>query len=396
MNKNLKISELVKASKRISFVGGSNTVSPHGYTKSLMEKLNCLCRDNHSFNNFGLGSAPGLMATLSLHRHNLSRHSDIIFHEYWVNDKAYNDYDGVQFTSLDEIGKSLEGFVRMSLKENPNCIIIFLILGTGKDRDIDDILNSRCLVTKLYEEVADHYRLPIINLPELITKEFGKIFLKNLYYKDFFHFKRPEGTDVISQSILTSLDDISYQPLDDLPEPIFAANYNRIRFLEDFYSDLKQGKHEPVGYFKNSLLSEKYLIIKPGLRISFLLKGKLLGLLAKSSYYDGYITLTSPSKTIIKSTLHNSIETLCNEYIILWADLRNEYIETSDYEPISVNLADSIPNNYTKLGHAEEVIPKVDPLYWTFNLVGIVYTGDISGVIVDFSKENYQNKQLRV
>jgi len=122
---------------------------------------------------------------------------DLLFEEAAVNDDTNRRTE-------EEITRAMEGIVRHAKKSNPNCdIVIMHFVDPGK---MEDYRNRKVpVVIQLHEKVAEHYKLPTINLAQEVTERIdaGEFDWEN----DFVNLHpSPFGQNIYGQSIISFLE----------------------------------------------------------------------------------------------------------------------------------------------------------------------------------------------
>jgi len=148
---------------RVAFLGGSITASS-GWRELVCKELERRYPDTHfDFINAGipsLGSTPG---AFRLERDVLSKGQvDLLFAEAAVND----DTNG--FSEIEQL-RGMEGIVRQALLSNPKMNVVLLhFVDPGKMSEIR--AGKTPVVIASHERVAEHYRLPSLNLAKEVTE----------------------------------------------------------------------------------------------------------------------------------------------------------------------------------------------------------------------------------
>ena len=371
-----------KSALKVSIVGGSNSVMRRGYAKYLSNYLGEAASQDTSLKYYSLGGVPNLYGTMQQERHDLAASSDIIFFEYCVNDRHAIEVD--QY-SLELTGKSLEGFIKKVQKSNPNCIIVILIFGIN----LDNYYDNHCYLSELYESIAQHYNLPVINITKLFSKDRGLDFIKSLYNeKDHAHYTRPEGVKIVSQAIVDELkakgiikqlkSKQKKYSATDIP-PIYADNFVNLKYLDRFDLGDFFTKKPKVSIYQNTVFREKNFTIDRDNSLNFLLKGKLMAIFIKSDLNDGLIKIEFGQQKIITSSYSSWVNAIKPQNVINMITLPLRRFEPSkDFAPVSISVCpEYLPEDSYEIGFNKTVPGKQDPSKWKLSIIGIAYTGEI-------------------
>ena len=358
---------------KIAIVGGSNSAMRDGYIKYLQE---CLVRDSKrslEFSNFAMGGVTSLFGTIQNRRYNIAKTHNVILFEYCVNDR-FASVDGKYSARM--AGMSLEGFIRQCKSMNPDCIIIILIFGTN----LPSYYNHGCVISAIYESVARRYKIPVINVTEILLERAGIKFIKKLYREgDAAHYKRPGGTKIVAELISEQI--IKHHLLRPKVREfqqhyrMYTGNLQSLQFFTKFdaYSDCNAIKKS---VFKNSIFEEVIYTIRGNSSINFNFRGKLLGLMLKSDWYDGLIKITLGEKELITSSFSRFVreEEKCNLNLLSLPYYKS--FNTCEFSRLSISVCQNQQTDY-ELDFCKAK-PKVAPKDWKLSLVGIAYTGEIN------------------
>jgi len=209
---------------RVAFLGGSITASK-GWLDLVCEDLKRRFPETEfDFISAGipsLGSTPG---AFRFERDVLAKGSvDLLFEEAAVND----DTNG--FADIEQV-RGMEGIVRHALLSNPKMDVVLLhFVDPGK---ISEIRQGKTpAVIANHERVADHYRIPSINLAREVTERIGAG--EFTWEKDFRDLHpAPFGHELYANSIgrlFTAAwgdsDSKSNGPMRTLPPPLDKSSY---------------------------------------------------------------------------------------------------------------------------------------------------------------------------
>jgi hypothetical protein len=369
-----------QASLKISIVGGSNSVMREGYSKYLNNYLHQATSQETSIKYYSLGGVSNIFGLIQQDRYNIARNSDIIFFEYCVNDRHAIEVDCY---SLELAGKSLEGFIRKCQKANPFCLIVLIIFGVNKE----DYYQTTCALSELYQSIGEHYRLPVINLTNLLNEQKGQGFVKSLYGdKDVAHYTRPFGVKIVAQTIVEQLDKIgvirSLNSTKNFSEnlgikPIYQDNFENLAFFEHF----EQGKffdhHPRISVYQNTVYREKIFTLTQGNSLKFWLKGKLAALYIKSDLNDGLIEINFAEQRLVTSTYSEWVNNIKPQNVINLVTLPlSKFSESQDFAPVLIACCQEYSDN-CELDYIKIIPKKKDPQKWKLNIIGIAYVGEI-------------------
>ena len=369
-----------KTALNISIVGGSNSVMRRGYAKYLDSYLEEAVAQKTSLKYYALGGVPNIYGAIQQERHDLAAQSDLIFFEYCVNDRHAIEED--QY-SLELTGKALEGFIRKVKTSNPNCHIIILIFGIN----LENYYNNPCHLSDLYEEIAEQYNLPVINVTKLLSKDKGLEYVKSLYNdKDHAHYTRPEGVQIVSQAIVDRLDELgiiktikSKQKQHFIPErpPIYNDNFETLKYFDSFDRDNFFDRSPKISTYQNTVFKEKNFTIYQGNSLNFLLKGSLMAIFIKSDLNDGFLKIEFGDEEIVTSSYSSWVNKIKPQNVInLIALPLRKFQPSEDYKPVKISLCQEYPQEY-EIGFNKTVPGKQDPQKWKLSIIGIAYTGEI-------------------
>jgi len=308
----------------------------------------------------------------------------IIFFEYCVNDRHAIE---VNHFSLDAAGKSLEGFIRKVQKSNPKCLIVILIFGIN----LEDFYQNHCYLSELYESIGNHYNLPIVNVTKLLGQSLGMDYVRSLYNeKDHAHYTRPEGVQIIAQTIVKEL--TKTVPLQsfskkqkskrNLPkahsiEPIYTDNFENLAFIEKFDEGNYFRREPKVSVYQNTVFREKHYTITHENSLDFLLKGKLLAIFVKSDLSDGLIKVEFNQQNVITSSYSSWVHKIKPQNVLnLISSPLRQFNKSEDFSPVSISVCSDYPEKF-EIGYEKAAPSKSEPSKWKLSIIGIAYIGEI-------------------
>ena len=362
-----------------SIVGGSNSVMRKGYAKYLGEYLDETTSLSTAIEYYSLGGVPNIFGTIQEDRQELAAKSDIIFFEYCVNDRHAIETGNY---SLELVGKSLEGFIRKCQKSNPLCLIVIVIFGVNKD----DYYSQACEIEELYESIARHYSLPVINLTKLYRQSSGVDYIKSLYDdKDVAHYTRPEGVKVVARTIVEQLEkqgvvehlksDKSLSSQTNVA-PIYPDNFENLVFFEDFERDGFFDRPAKVSVYQNSVFREKNFTLVKGNRLRFLLKGQLVAIYLKSDFSDGIFEIKHGEQSVTASSYSEWVTPIRSNNINLITLPLRRFEPSSDFSLVSIACCQEYPDSF-ELDYIKQEPKKKDPQKWRLNVIGVAYIGEL-------------------
>ncbi len=209
---------------RVAFLGGSITAS-NGWRTRVCENLSRRFPNTRfDFIAAGISSLGSTPGAFRFQRDVLAHGPvDLLFEEAAVND----DTNG--FSDVEQI-RGMEGIVRQARLANPSMDIVLLhFADPGKLRDYQAGVPPSVIVS--HERVAEHYKIPSVNLAKEVTERIAAG--EFTWEKDFRNLHpAPFGHELYAQAIerlLTAAGNVTtndYSPTaSPLPEPLDPASY---------------------------------------------------------------------------------------------------------------------------------------------------------------------------
>lgn len=238
---------------RVAFLGGSITAA-NGWRDLVGEELKMRFPDTvFDFVNAGipsLGSTPG---AFRFRRDVLVNGPvDLLFVEAAVND----DTNG--FSSVEQ-RRGMEGIARQALLANPQTDIVFLhFVDPGKMAEIRNGTMPAVIVN--HESVAEHYRLPSINLAREVTEriEAGEFTwekdFKDLHPSPFGHELYARSIGRLFSAAWNDTNVLTQSDAVTLPEPLDQASYFHGRLV----SPIEVRDAEQIGHMSGWRLVEAW------------------------------------------------------------------------------------------------------------------------------------------
>jgi len=361
---------------KVAIVGGSNSVMRDGYTKYLQEYISSETDDSLELDYFAMGGVTSLFGAIQNCRHDIAKNHDVIFFEYCVNDRAA--FTRGKYTPR-MAGMALEGFIRQAKSANPQCIIIIVIFGTN----LPSFYNNCCFISAVYESIARRYEIPVINLTEILLQRRGFKFIKRLYGKsDTVHFERPRGTKIVGEAIAEQV--VARQLFQTQPKQLdrsprmYAGNLQDLKFFSDF-SALSKANEIKTEVFKNHFFEEEIHTIRNESSINLKLKGRLLGIMIKSDWYDGLVKIRHGNQEIITSSFSTWIIKEGKSNINLLGLPYQKFSKCNAFRDLSISLCQEDRQGYELDMRKKE--PEVDCHQWKLSIIGIAYTGELKTAV---------------
>ena len=353
---------------KVAVIGGSNSVMRNGYLKYFADCILEKSDINIKLSYFSLGGVTNLFGVIQNHRYKIAENHDIILFEYCINDRgavAQSKYTPRM------AGMALEGFIRQAKHMNPFCVIIILIFGTNTT----EYYNNCCYTSAVYESIARRYDIPVINTTEILLATKGINFIKSLYEEnDAFHFAQPEGVEkignIIAQYVLNKNLFNCKTTINKKYYRTYAYNLQNLKFFDKFnFHFLKKE------VFKNSLFEEKVYTLTAHYSLNLQLKGRLLGILIKSDWYDGLFEIKFGEQVLTTSSFSKHVKQEGKANINLISLPYKKSMQCKNFSDLTISVCQNYGKSYEL--DAFKTNPQVDPQFWKLSIVGIAYTGEM-------------------
>jgi sialidase-1 len=209
---------------RVAFLGGSITAAK-GWRDLVCDDLKRrFPQTEFDFVNAGISSLGSTPGAFRFQRDVLANGPvDLLFEEAAVND----DTNG--FSSVEQV-RGMEGIVRQALLANPETDIVLLhFVDPGKVEEIREGIKPTVIVN--HERVAEHYRIPSIDLAREVTDRMdaGEFTwerdFKNLHPAPFGHELYARSIGRLLSAAWNGENNASNTPKRSLPEPLDRASY---------------------------------------------------------------------------------------------------------------------------------------------------------------------------
>lgn len=272
----VSVKKLREEPLRIAYIGGSNTVGKEGWRPRMHQWFNDTfpTTQPHEEINLSIGAIGSLAASFILPQNLTGTKPDVAFVEYTLNDLNWMTWEGGYFgnelQSAVTTSSSVEGIVRMILRENPACDIFFVHMPTLGQMEGTSPLASNAMCE--YEPVADHYGIPSLFIAQgLRDLEANGVLQPSDYKEKLFNDDArlaPEGLDLMMEMFQSALKGLFAEATDErtLPAPLNAITTVDARpvpvepwMIEGPFTQER---------FKNSRFDLPYLSLAPGSRLS--------------------------------------------------------------------------------------------------------------------------------
>jgi hypothetical protein len=355
---------------RIAIVGGSNSVIRGGYSKYLEELLALRCEEPVCMEYFSLGGVTSLYGAIQNLRFNIPANHDVILFEYCVNDRNALQQG---FYSLEFMGKAVEGFVRLTRRINPSCIIIFLVFGINYTWYYD----SCCMLSALYSVIAQRYDIPCINITEIVLKQGGIEAVRRLYAEDPYHYARPKGALRVAEIICNQI--IGRKMLNKtehrVPYRIYADNFENISLCTAFDPACCEGVFNMDSFTNNCCQETGILTLFAGSSYKTSFQGKLLALIVLSEENAGLVKIRAGKREIIASTLSSFVRKLQKPIISMLVLPPDEDMICESHASLEITAHAEMPDKCYLDWHKE--LPESKRCDWKISIIGLVYIGEI-------------------
>lgn len=372
MNKTAVHTGKNSSSIRISVVGGSNSVMRNGYLMHMQRILLNKQSINVDLRYYSLGAVNSIFGLIQNARHDIAADSDVIIFEFGINDRSFAKFYSKR--GLAFIGRSIEGFVRKVRSVNPNCRIVFIILGNNEDWYYDEA----CMVTAVYEAIAKRYGIHCIDTTELIIKKKGIDHLRQLYPPaDTAHHTQPEGVKYVANIIAEEIMGRDLLAKQDYREKIYRLyknNFENLDFFNRLDTLLINGKYE-CEEFSRSIFRENVYVMHPGTSFSFFLKGRLFAFYILSTEKSGVLTIRYGDRSYTASTYGILVGKRFSGILSLLTMPLDKPIITNQPVQFFVEVNKGQPKEYDLPWHMKPLITKQEEC--EVRIIGFAYSGKI-------------------
>jgi len=270
---------------RIAYIGGSNTVLKEGWRPRMHQWLNEAfpTTQPHTEINLSIGAIGSLAASFILPQNLAGTRPDVAFVEYTLNDYNWMSWEGGYFgnelQSPATTSSSIEGIVRMILRENPACDIFFIHMPTIEQMKGESPLASNAMCE--YEPVAEYYGIPSLFIAQGFRdlEEAGALQpgdYENLF-RDTAHLSQ-KGLELMMEMFQPALNELFSEAGAERAVP---APMNAITTVDACPVPVEPWMIEgpfTQERFKNSRFDLPYLSLAPGSRLNVEYSGVPVGI----------------------------------------------------------------------------------------------------------------------
>lgn len=190
--------------------------------------------------NAAIGGTPSELGAFRVGRDVLAKRPDLVFVEFAVNDGGLPDAS---------VNRAMEGIVRQIRRDNPRTDICFLYT-LAREHLADFAANRLPRTMRLHEAVAEHYKIPSVNLALAVARKInGGVMTWDAFSKDTVH-PTDAGYQVYADVITAWLGremDPEYTGAHPsgraarLPAPLFPDNYENAAMIDVCDAPLSAG-----------------------------------------------------------------------------------------------------------------------------------------------------------
>lgn len=251
----------------IAYLGASVTVQKDGYRPRLHEQIRQATGRQHRPVAAGTGAMGSITGVFLMDRLVLPHSPDLCFVEYTTSDSAGT-------TPLEHLGPALEGIV-CKLRD-AGSEVCFLHLYRG---DCD--LGGAGPVVDVYEQVADHYGVPSINVAAYVRD--GGI-PPDAVLRDAVH-TTAAGSDLAADAVARGLGVLRSRTRTATPPPLFAESFRRTHIVAATAALVPDGACE-IGTFR---FAYPYVEVGASTELRLEPDGELVGLIVILGPASGFI-----------------------------------------------------------------------------------------------------------
>jgi hypothetical protein len=382
---------------RVAIVGSSNSVMRTGYANYLNIHLGKLTGRPTILNYYALGGVHSIYSLIQEDRHSIAANNDIIFFEFCLTDRYVIEKN---YSSLELVGKTLEGFIRKARRSNPQCLIVILIL-----HQLENIADDYCQLIELYESIAQRYELPVVNVTKSLRQTQNLEYVRTLYRTDDpAHYTRPNGVKVVAQTIadeLLRMGGVIHnlklgKPVyaDNHIPPTYSDNFQHLKFFNRFENSNFFIKKTRALVYRNTIFKEKYFPVTQGNALKFLLKGQLVAVFVKADLDHGFIEIEFNNQRIVTSTYTNWLNSVKPRNAITLVSLPLiRFSESSDFMPVLIANCKEYPQDF-ELEYFKILPTQQDLRKWKLNIIGIAYIGELRPCKLDYFSANKHVRKM--
>ena len=264
---------------KICYLGNSVTVQKNGYRTILHPAINKYFDHAHQPINAGIGGVGSLACAFFINDFVVRHKPDICFVECTTADNG-------GATPLHLIGPAVEGIIKQLLSNNISVCLLNLYRNKDLYYSFDEVFS-------IYERIADHYKIPSINIQGAISKliEDGIYTTEEITY-DGIH-TTSLGAQITAEKILEGLKEIisSSTHLININEPLYSDIYQYTGIVPATIQMLKTTNDYQTGKFRGlipyvEIFSNNEILFTP-------IDGELICVLVIADDQSGVITVDS-------------------------------------------------------------------------------------------------------
>lgn len=297
---------------KIGIIGGSNSVIRGGYVQNLQQYL----KDTYelevkSIANLAVGATTVFTGLSRLVQTKVHMNVDVLLVEYALND--INTFHKRPHL-WDDWARGFEGMIRVAKSENPNLIVIPIILvqKNGPHR------RGICWISSSIEKFCDYYVMKYLNIADHLRRE-EKLGVAELYL-DESHFSIDVGVPFILKCLGSVISEAldEHELLDDdfasLPKPIYPDNFSHaqyIKFGNKFFATPPVEKA-----YKNSFVSLNAYTLKENNEFGFRISGRVLLMDYVSTKNSATLSVSNGLKSFLQNTTRATFEKQNFDFLI--------------------------------------------------------------------------------
>lgn len=363
----------------IAVVGGSNSLIRDGYLACFQHELEA----EHgvrvaTLTNLSLGGSSSFFGLAQLCRTGVHRDVHILIVEYALNDSAGFSRKPALY---DHWARAYEGILRKALTENPELMVVSLILGqqSGAHR------RRICPYSAGIHFMSARYGAHVIDLNEILAREQPDAFDDDALYADVSHYSRPYGVAVVGSIVAREMARaLQSHGGAKLPRPIYAQNYSHARYLADLSPFLQGPRGETV--YQNRAFDLRAAELLPTAALSFRLSGRVLSISFVSHPASASLKVRVGDAEFVQNTARATFRTKPLKFLqsTLMPEVHGGYTLGGNRVAISMTVlggAEARAEPDPEAGHDEAAGPLLPPMAAapiSFAPLGVLYCGSLS------------------
>lgn len=361
---------------KIVSYGGSNTLMKNGYLKTAINKIKQTTSFEVCFENQGCGNT---FSHYGLYKAIVEKEyldADVVVIEY-----ALNDFELVQKGFGYDWQRAYEGLLRLVRENNKKALIISVILSHKGLKRYSKSLFQHSSISYL----TQRYGGLVLDVGEKLEQMHASSLPSDAVYSDRNHYSPAYQAFIgswLSDQIVENLSDS--WALSKLPiEPLDPRAYSNVKFLS-LEDAISRGEcRGEISCYENSAFSATALELRQGQKLEFSIEGEFVGLISVSTKRDGVLLFgaNGSSKAISvyrKAMSGDKFEFLMNN--IVFVALAKKFTLNSERNKYSIEVLSDLSASELQvdlLRGSTILPPDADGLKRSFNVVGILYSGDL-------------------